>query len=79
MTAQPNGDYVDVNKRVTFTSLEASITEQITIIDDVIPEIDEEFIVEIVRHNSETNVDTKLDLCRITIVDDDCKSPLNRI
>ena len=59
--------------------MERTIAEDITIIDDLIPEQDEEFIVQIGRQNTETDSNTTLDICRVSIIDDDCKSILKMI
>ncbi|XP_072021736.1 uncharacterized protein [Amphiura filiformis] len=81
-TAQPDlgtgsGDYVHINTEETFTAMQSTIFVNITINDDIFPESDEEFIVQIERHNTQTNVDSTLDFCRVTIIDDDCKFDLS--
>ncbi|XP_072044873.1 extracellular matrix protein 3-like [Amphiura filiformis] len=76
VSAQPDiiagdGDYGGKNVLRTFTAMESTITEVIVINDDDLYEGDEEFIIQIERQNQETNVNIALDICRVTIIDDD--------
>ncbi|XP_072016255.1 uncharacterized protein [Amphiura filiformis] len=71
-SATSDGDYVSVNKEVTFPSNIATLTVNITINNDNIQEVDETFTVKIRERNQVTSVDSVNDLCIVTIIDDDC-------
>ncbi|XP_072015433.1 uncharacterized protein [Amphiura filiformis] len=72
-----DGDYISVNKMVTFPENIATLTEEITINNDTIHEQDETFTVRIRERTQVTSVDSVNDLCIVTITDDDCSFTLS--
>ena len=70
-TAEPDHDYIQPPRPVTYSALEEEGSTIIKIVDDGVAEADETFVISLLRNGLEDSIDLQPVRATVTIVDDD--------